>query len=236
MSWPATFEELEIEQVELAKRSTEASPLAVDGCAIAAGFVCFPRGYLGAGTEGDRAWAGAAIQLPDGRIETASTGGAAGAPYRAGFLALREGPILEAALRALPRAPDVLLVNATGLDHPRGAGLALHLGAVLNLPSVGVTHRPLLARGEWPELRRGASRPLLLHGRRVGSLVCTGDGRRPLAVHAGWRTTADQAVDVVLASSSVARTPDPIRAARRVAREARAAASRQGPGEFFAPR
>lgn len=56
-------------------------------------------------------------------------------------------------LRALPHMPDVLLVNATGRDHPRGAGLALHVGAAVDVPTVGVTHRPLLAVG--PSRRRG---------------------------------------------------------------------------------
>ena len=50
-------------------------------------------------------------------------------------------------MRALPVAPEVLLVNATGRDHPRRAGLAFHLGAVLGLPTVGVTTRPLVAQG-----------------------------------------------------------------------------------------
>jgi deoxyinosine 3'endonuclease (endonuclease V) len=42
------------------------------------------------------------------------------------------------------------MANASGRDHPRGAGLALHLGAVLDQPSVGVTDRPLLATGQEP--------------------------------------------------------------------------------------
>src|SRR5436305_1869658 len=76
--------------------------------------------------------------------------GPAGAAYEPGLLALRAGRLLEDAVRRLPRSPDVLLVNATGRDHPRRAGLALQLGAVLGVPTVGVTHRPLLAAGEWP--------------------------------------------------------------------------------------
>jgi deoxyribonuclease V len=35
----------------------------------------------------------------------------------------------------------VLLVNATGRDHLWRAGLALPLGALLDLPTVGVTRR-----------------------------------------------------------------------------------------------
>jgi len=61
---------------------------------------------------------------PEGAVATAVASGIAGAGYRAGLLALREGPLLEAAVRSLNQVPDILLVNATGRDHPRGAGLA----------------------------------------------------------------------------------------------------------------
>jgi deoxyribonuclease V len=136
--------------------------------------------------------------------------------------------LLAHAVQALRRPPDVLLVNATGRDHPRRAGLALHLGAVLDLPTVGVTHRPLLAEGPWPDDDQGASSPLLVEGTRVGSWLRTRPGTRPLAVHAAWRTDPDVAVEVVLSASNGARTPTPLRRARRAAREARAADTRAG--------
>ena len=78
-------------------------------------------------------------------IEAAVARGEAGAPYEPGLLALHEGPLLEAAVRALRTEAEVIIANATGRDHPRAAGLALHLGAALDLPSIGVTDRPLLA-------------------------------------------------------------------------------------------
>jgi deoxyribonuclease V len=153
--------------------------------------------------------------------EATVTGEAAG-PYLPGLLALREGPCLEAAVRALAVVPDVLLVDATGADHPRRAGLALHLGAVTGLATVGVTHRPLLATGAWPRDARGAHTPLTLDGACVGAWVRTRAGARPLAVHAGWRTTVDVAIEVVLSCSFGHRTPEPFRHARRLARIARA--------------
>ena len=144
------------------------------------------------------------------------------APYRAGLLALREGPILERAVTGLKRPPDVLLMDATGLDHPRGAGLAVHLGAVTGVPSVGVTHRPLVAVGTLPATWRGATSPAELHGRTVGRWTCTKPGARPVLAHAGWRTDADTAAALVIAvSTPAARTPVPLQEARRVAREAR---------------
>jgi Endonuclease V len=88
-------------------------------------------------------------------VGTTVVWGEAAAPYRPGLLALREGPSLEAAIRALSARPEVVIANATGRDHPRGAGLAINLGAVLDLPSVGVTDRPLLAAGAEPSPSAG---------------------------------------------------------------------------------
>ena len=95
---------------------------------------------------------------------------------------------------------------------------------MLETPTVAVTHRPLVAAGDWPADEAGAISPLLLDGDLVGFWVRTRVGRRPLAVHAGWRTDAPTAARIVLAAARV-RTPEPLRQARRLARTARAAAA-----------
>ncbi|MFC4695737.1 endonuclease V [Geodermatophilus arenarius] len=147
--------------------------------------------------------------------------GPAAGPYAPALLALREAPLLAAALAALAARPDVLLVAAAGRDHPRRAGLALHLGAVLDLPSVGVTDRPLAARGDPPGPARGDTAPLLLGGEEVARAVRVVPGARPVVASAGWRTASATAADVVLATTAGVRTPEPLRAARRVARLSR---------------
>lgn len=48
---------------------------------------------------------------------------------------------MEQAVRTLGERSDVLLLDATASDHPRWAGPALHLGAELDSPTIGVTHR-----------------------------------------------------------------------------------------------
>lgn len=221
--WPETPSELIRLQRELAGRRP--APWRPSGPPIVAGcFVCFARGGSGTGRAGEGGWAGAALTRANRKLAgTAVVRGRAGAPYQPGMLALREGPLLEAAVRALPAKPEVVIANATGRDHPRGAGLALHLGAVLDLPSVGVTDRPLLAVGADPRPERGATSTLLLEGAEVALLLRTRVGARPLVVHPGWRTDLDAAVSVVLASIRRARTPQPLRWARREARRARAA-------------
>jgi deoxyribonuclease V len=148
--------------------------------------------------------------------------GEAGAPYEPGLLALREGPLLERAVRGLAVLPEVLLVNASGRDHPRRAGLALHLGAVLDVPTIGVTHRPLVATGRRPlALQRGAAAPVVIGDEIVGKWVRTRLGVAPLVAHAAWRTDPDTAAWLLLETSGNARTPAPLREARRLARTAR---------------
>lgn len=219
----------------------------IGGC-----FVAFARGEAGPGHPGDRAWAAAVVWQPDparqpgARAVDRHLRGTLGAfaprrsddllaqavvaarvpaSYTPGLLARREGAILASAVAALDLVPDVLLVDATGLDHPRGAGLALHLGAMVGIPTVGVTHRPLVARGPAPELRAGATAPIRIDGGCVGYWVCTRAGVRPVVAHAAWRTSPETAAQIVLAASTeAARTPVPLQEARRVAREARALA------------
>jgi deoxyribonuclease V len=221
-TWPATAHELIQLQQALGEMTPERwqPPMTLER--IGACFICFEQ-VRGAGAAGDAGFAGAVVTHRRRLLAGVSVGGPAGGPYLPALLALREGPLLEQAVGALPIAPEVLVVNATGRDHPRRAGLALHLGAVLDLPTIGVTHRPLSAEGPWPEPDRGAQTPLTLEGEQVGAWLRVAARRRPLAVHAGWRTDVATAVAIVLGATGRARTPEPLRRARRAARLARAA-------------
>jgi deoxyribonuclease V len=220
--WPRSPQELISEQHRLADEtqpswSQEEALLRVAGC-----FVCFPRGGSGVGGAGDPAWAGAVLSEGRELLSSVVVTGVAGAAYEPGLLALREGPLLEAAVRGLDREPEVLLVNATGRDHPRRAGLALHLGAILSVATIGVTNRLLVADGDWPEASRGARSPFVVDGELAGYWTCTRSGSRPLAIHRAWGIDAKAAVDVVLCAMRRARTPEPLREARHLARMARA--------------
>jgi len=158
-------------------------------------------------------------------VEQQSLFSIARAPYVPGMMALRLGPLMEEAVRALSRVPDLLLLDATARDHPRRAGLALHLGAELDIPSIGVTHRPLVASGDWPAEDRGAVSPLRIGEEWVGCWLRTQPGVRPLAVHPGWRVDLPTAVDLVMSLTSWRRTPEPLRRARQLARRSRNMAS-----------
>ncbi|MGH2658675.1 MAG: endonuclease V [Actinomycetota bacterium] len=222
MGWPRDGRDLEALQEELARSAVTVPgwwpptdrPIAIGALFVASAI---------SGT--DRCWVGACVVRAGRELSSAVVSGEPGSPYVPGYLALRQGPLLERGVRELDAAFDVLVVNATGRDHPRGAGLALHLGAALDVPTVGVTDRPLVAEpaGE-PGDDRGSWVQLVLDGEVVGLVVRTRARAKPVVVHAGWRTDPEAARSVVLAAGGKARTPEPIRRARHLARLARAAA------------
>lgn len=226
LAWPVDAAGLDAEQARLASLEPPGWAPPGDTWRAAGVFLAFARGQQGPGHAGDRGWVGAATVAVPGlhQVDAAVVVRSAGASYEPGRLALREGPALAAAVSALRTRPDVLFVDATGRDHPRGAGLALHLGAMLDVPTVGVTHRPLRARGPEPGPNPGDVAPLTLEGAVVGAWVRTRPRARPVVVHAAWRTETAVAVQVVLACIARARTPEPLRQAREVARIARARA------------
>ncbi|MFZ0216940.1 MAG: endonuclease V [Candidatus Dormiibacterota bacterium] len=168
---------------------------------VGAVFATGPRGIVGAGEAGDPAWAAAVVVRGGAQLASVAVTGWFGARYRPGLLALREGPLLERTVRTLRMRPDVLLVDATGRDHPRGAGLAIHLGWVLGMPTIGVTDRHL-------------------HDPSASTPIPIRPGVRPVLVHPGWRTDPETAAAVVR-PLLVVRTPAPLREARRLARTAR---------------
>lgn len=220
--WPRTVADLVRDQDRLAAERPEPwaipeSPVAVAGCAAVYGDATGGRA-----AAGEVGCAGAAL-WEDGRLlATAAASGPVETPFRFGLLALREGPLLEEALRRLGVRPEVVMVQAGGRDHPRRAGLAVSLGAALQLPTVGVTGRPLRAEGPLPAEPAGSLAPLFLGGDLVACWVRTRTGTRPVVAHAGWRASAETAAALVLATARGRRLPEPLRLALQAARRERA--------------
>ena len=67
-------------------------------------------------------------------------------PYIPGLLAFREGPVVLAAFEQLRTQPDLLIFDGQGYAHPRRLGLARHMGAYLDRPSIGCAKSRLTGR------------------------------------------------------------------------------------------
>lgn len=219
--WPEDEETLVAVQQELGTAEPVPWMPAGEDTVTGGAWVCFPRGLTGPGERGDPVWAAAVAMRGDRVLDQRVELGHAEAAYRPGLMALRVGRLLAEVVRSLGTRPDVLFLDATARDHPRRAGLAWHLGAELDLPTVGVTHRPLAGDGEWPADERGATSPVRIGGTTVACWLRTRAGTRPLVVHPGWRVDLDTALALVRAATGRTRTPEPLRRARFVARTAR---------------
>ncbi|NXD68926.1 ENDOV Endonuclease, partial [Eolophus roseicapillus] len=158
---------------------------------------------------------------------------AVSAPYVAGFLAFREVPFLVEAVQRLQQEepklkPQVLLVDGNGLLHPRGFGVACHLGVLTDLPCIGVAKNLLqvdglvrdeLHREQIRSLQRGGDTfPLTgASGRLLGMvssvLRSCNNSSKPLYISVGHRVCLGTAVRLVQSCCRY-RIPEPIRQVR----------------------
>lgn len=134
-------------------------------------------------------------------------------PYVPGFLSFREGPAIEKALQCLKHTPHIFFFDGQGIAHPRGVGLASHMGVLFGLVSIGVAKKPLVGRFEEPGRERGAFSWLEYRGRRVGMVLRTKDAVKPVFVSPGHQIDFDRAREWVLRTSGRFRLPEPVRLA-----------------------
>lgn len=153
-------------------------------------------------------------------LATATESRRADFPYIPGYLAFREAPPLLASWSRLVVKPEVILVDGQGMAHPRGFGIACHLGIVLGMPTIGVAKSLLVGEGE-PGPDPGDTAPVLWKGARIGTALRTRRGARPIYVSVGHRVSLETAVDIVRAATRGRRLPAPIRAAHDAANAAR---------------
>lgn len=140
-------------------------------------------------------------------------------PYVPGFLSFREIPVLVKCLRKIRTPFDVMLCDGQGIAHPRGLGLASHLGLLMDVPSVGCAKSRLVGDYAAPGLKRGDYKPLAYGGKRVGSVLRTRDGVKPLFISPGHLVDIPSSRRIVLATLSRYRLPEPTRRAHAAAGE-----------------
>jgi len=223
LSWPQTYQEAVALQEEL-RRRVRLAPLPRP-----------PRLVAGADAITDRAdrrifGAVAVFSYPDLQVvEEATAAGECPFPYRSGLLSFREVPILTEAFRQLQNRPNVVLVDGQGLAHPRGLGLASHLGLALEVPTIGVAKSRLVGHGPEPDPVAGSSSPLIYQGKLVGLILRTQTGKRPLYLSPGHLITLEESRVITLGCVTRYRIPQPLRQADQLTRRLKTTAARIKP-------
>ncbi len=219
-SWPQTYHEAVALQEKL-RHQIRLKPLPGP-----------PRLVAGADAIADRSdrqifGALAVYRYPE--LELVEEAGAVDAcpfPYRTGLLSFREIPVLTAAFRRLNHRPDVILVDGQGISHPRGLGLASHLGLVLGVPTIGAAKSRLVGAGVEPEMAAGSYSPLIYQGKKVGLILRTREGIKPLYLSPGHLITLEESLEITLGCVTKYRIPQPLRRADQLSRRLRAAGLR----------
>jgi len=162
------------------------------------------------------------LSFPDMEIiDTATADGKTFFPYIPGLLTFREGPVLLKAFQRLRLKPDIMVYDGQGIAHPRGMGLASHMGLWLDLPSMGCAKTPLLDGFVPPGPSRGSFEWIRRKGRKVGAVLRTKENVKPLFVSPGHRIDFLTTNQIILESCKGFRFPEPLRKAHQLAERIR---------------
>lgn len=144
-------------------------------------------------------------------IEAAGAMGEICFPYFSGLLSYREAPILLAALQKLRQSPDVILVDGQGIAHPRGLGLASHLGLLTDTPTIGCAKSRLCGNYKELSLEAGSYNPLIWKEKQVGWVLRPHEAGRLLFISPGNLITMDESLALVRLCLGKYRLPLPLR-------------------------
>ena len=135
-------------------------------------------------------------------------------PYITGMLGFREVPALKNAYDQLSVRPDIVMIDGHGVSHPRGLGVASHVGVLLDIPTIGIAKSILVGEPAVPlSEEAGSSVPLVYKGKVVGMIVRTKKRCAPLIISAGHKVTLQTAVQLVMNCLKGYKLPEPTRQA-----------------------
>ena len=160
------------------------------------------------------------LSFPDMEIlDMTTANGKISFPYIPGLLSFRESPILIKTFQKLKLKPDIMIYDGQGIAHPRGMGLASHMGLWFDLPSIGCAKTPLLDEFIPPEVSKGRYEWIFRDMRKVGVVLRTKEKVKPLFISPGHRIDLWTSIQLILESCQGFRFPEPLRRAHQASRK-----------------
>lgn len=153
-------------------------------------------------------------------------------PYVPTYLAFRELPLLATLLkdvRAERSLPEVIVVDGSGVLHPRGTGIATMLGVLIDWPTVGITKKRLTGKVDLDGMTEDSCRAVRIGDALAGFAILPGSGTtKPWYVSAGHKLDAVTALAVAQSCRLNRRLAEPIFWADKISREAARSFAQQG--------
>jgi len=135
-------------------------------------------------------------------------------PYVPGYLAFREVPALIEALSLMEEKPDVIVVDGHGIAHPRRMGIAAHLGALIDIPTMGIAKKKLYGTYDEPGFIKGESTPLKARdGEMMGYVLRTKNKVKPVYISPGNHISLENCLEIAVQCTGNYRIPEPTRRA-----------------------
>ena len=143
-------------------------------------------------------------------------------PYISSYLAFRELPLLLELFQQVQEQhsiADVLLVDGSGIAHPRRTGIATMLGIATETPTIGITKRLLHGRVDLSGLTFGELRPIREDDVTIGyATLAWSMTRKPIYLSPGHLISVESTAHVVRRFLGTRRLPTPIYWADRISR------------------
>ena len=139
-------------------------------------------------------------------------------PYIPGLLSFREGPVLMRTYAKLKTKPDLIIFDGQGIAHPRGLGIASHMGLILNKPTIGSAKSWLYGEFKKPGEKRGDYSYLYnKEKKKIGAVLRTRSQVNPIFVSPGHKINIKTSINIILTCSPKYRIPEPIRQSHQLA-------------------
>ncbi len=133
-------------------------------------------------------------------------------PYIPGLLSFREAPAIITAFHALKIKSDLLVIDGGGINHPRFAGLATHVGVILDVATIGVTKNILCGTGELPD-EEGDACMIKYKGKEIAYYLKSRKGSRPIIVAPGHKVSLATSLTLIKNCIRKHKLPEPTRIA-----------------------
>ncbi|MDW7732522.1 MAG: endonuclease V [Methanolobus sp.] len=143
-----------------------------------------------------------------------------GLPYIPTYLNFREGCAMVSVFLQATTRPDITIFDSCGINHPIRAGMAAYFGAVMDVPTIGVSKKILCGHAETP-VETGEYHELMQDGEQIGWVLKSNKRSNPIIIAPGNKVSMDTCLEVVQHCLKGYKLPEPTRLAHIHAGEIR---------------
>lgn len=138
-------------------------------------------------------------------------------PYQPGLFFFREGEAIIRVLEKLEQEPDMLMIHGHGIAHPRGIGMASHIGLVFDKMAIGCSRKVLIGSHREVDAKKGSYQPILFNNREIGYAYRSKDKVKPIYISPGHRCDLETTRNIIVRCLRGYRLPEPLRVAHLLA-------------------